>query len=491
MSFSLQVDRDSAETLYQQIAGQIRQRIRDGHLSVGARLPGIRPLADGLGVTRLTVQTAYDELRSEGWIETQVGKGTFVARTAQPEALMSSVGHTPTPSGVLDDQPRIDQIAIVRSFAYAEPDPELIPAGEFWHQMNKLRAEAATLMRYNSPQGDPVLRNALTGLLRGRGVEVMPDDVLVTSGITQGISLIVQALTRPGDVVAVERPTHLGLLSMLRAYHLQPVEVGRDAHGPRLEELERTIIQYRPRFFHTVANYHNPTGTSMSERRRRELLDMARQYGLMLTEDDSCGPLAYDRDPQPALKAWDEDDRVVYLSGTAKIIMPGLRLGTLVAPRPLHQQLITLRRAADFCGVPFMQRALATFITGGELQRHLRRVVPTYRERRDRLMQELARHMPEGVKWTHPGGGFTCWLTLPPGVSALDVHREALHQGFAFTPGDAFVVEPGASENLRICFAAQRPQIIAEAMAVLGTIIREAMRQPPWEPDHPGSTPLV
>ena len=477
MSLQMHIDRDASRPIYKQIAGQIRQQIREARLPVGARLPAIRQLASTLGVTRLTIQTAYDELRAEGWIETHVGKGTFVARTARPETLMANVGHSMTPSGVLDDQPRIDQIKIVRSLAYTEPDPDLFPAGTFWHHLNKLRTQAADLLRYNWPQGDAELRTVVANQLRERGVEAMPDDIMVTAGVTQGIALVVQALTRPGDFVAVERPTHLGLLNTLRAHNVEPVPVAMDKHGPRLDELERIIAQYRPRFFHTVPNFHNPTGTLASQQRRADLLSLARQHGLMLVEDDSCGPLHYDGDPIPALKSQDTADLVVYLTSVSKTMMPGLRVGYAVAPRPLHQQIVTLRRASDFCGPPFVQRALVGFIREGDYRQHLRRVLPIYRERRDTLMHALDAHMAPDVSWTYPSGGFACWLTLPPGIVAADVQREALRRGFAFTPGEAFLTEPTDHGHLRICFASQPASVITEAAGVLARVIDDCLRR--------------
>jgi len=472
MPLSLVLDRDASQPLYRQIASQIRQQIRDGRLPVGTKLPAIRPMADKLGVTRLTVQTAYDELRSQGWIQTVVGKGTFVAETARPEDLMNQVGLSANRARVLDDLERIEQISIVRSLAGAEPDPDLFPAGEFWGMMNQLKSDIH-LMRYNWPQGDPELRKALSGLLRDRGIEAMPDGIIVTSGVTQGLALIVQALTRPGDFVAVERPTHLGVLHTLEANKLHPVAVPMDEDGPRLDILERLIAQYRPRFFLTFPNFHNPTGTQISDERRQKLLELARHFGFLIVEDDTRGLLAYDDDPKPALKASDEADLVIYLSSLSKLLMPGLRVGYIVAPRPLHEELINLKRAVDYCGPPFVQRAVANFIADGALRRHLHRVIPVYRGRRDRLLQSLSTNMSPGVAWTRPKGGFACWLTLPEGVDAMDVIREALRRGFAFTPGDAFLTRRGPTGHLRICFGAQPERVIEEAAEVLARVIDE------------------
>lgn len=473
MAPPIKVNRDAHQALYRQIAAQIRQQVRTGALPVGAKLPAIRPMATKLGVTRLTVQTAYDELRAEGWIETVVGKGTFIAKTAQPEELMQEVGLSSEPGSVLNDLSRIDKIAIVRSLAQAEPDPELFPIGEFWGLMSRLRTEADELMRYNPPQGDAQLRCSIVNLLRDRGIESMPDDVVVTNGFTQGLSLVVQSLTRHGDFVAVEQPTHLGILHTLESHHVTPLPVPLDENGPNLDQLERLIRQFNPRFFLTAPNFQNPTGYQMSKRRRSELLALAERWGIMIVEDDSRGLLSYDGEIQPALKAWDQHELVIYLNSLSKVLMPGVRVGYAVAPRPTHDKLISLKRAVDYCGSALTQRTLSNFIEDGALRRHVSRVLPIYRSRRDKVLQALSSLMPSEVSWTHPRGGFSAWLTLPYDVDAMEVHRLAIRKGFAFTPGDAFLTEQnkGATDHLRICFANQPEQIISEAIGVLANVI--------------------
>lgn len=473
MAPPIKVNREASETLYQQIASQIRNQIRTGALPIGAKLPAIRPMATKLGVTRLTVQTAYDELRAEGWIETVVGKGTFIAKSAQPEELMQEVGRSAEPDSVLDDLTRLDEISIVRSLAQAEPDPELFPVGEFWGAMSRLRTAAHELMRYKLAQGDAKLRCSLAGLLRDRGIEAMPDDIVVTTGAIQGLSLVVQALTRQGDFVVVEQPTHLGILHTLESHHLKPLPVPVDENGPNIESLERLIKQFSPRFFLTAPNFQNPTGYQMSEQRRADLLDLAERWGLMIVEDDSRGLLSYDGSLKPALKAGDQHESVIYLNSMSKVLMPGLRVGYVVAPRPTHDELLSIKRAVDYCGPAMTQRALADFIDDGALRRHLQRVVPIYRARRDKLLQTLSSVMPKDVHWTHAKGGFSTWLTLPREVDAMDVHRVALRMGFAFTPGDAFLTEHGRHDHdhLRICFANQPEQVITEAVDVLANVI--------------------
>ncbi len=467
------INRDNDLPLYRQIAEQIRQQIRQAQLPVGTRLPSIRALARQLEVTRLTVEAAYDELQAHGWIETRVGSGTFVAQTAHPDDQIKAVGLEPTPQGVLNDMARIDEIEVIQSFAYAEPDETLFPLDAFWNIMHTLKAQGAALMSYGPQEGQAQLRVQLSTLLRERGIETVPGDILVTTGVTQGLSLVVQALTNPGDFVAVEQPTHIMFLHALKTHRVTPLGVPVDAGGPRLDMLEKIITQQRPRFFYTIPSFHNPTGTLMAADRRQQLLALAKKYGLIVVEDDIYGFLSYDQPPVPALKALDDADLVVHLGGFSKALMPGLRLGYMTAPQPLHRRLLSFKHSADLCTPGLLQLATATFIRSGHFRAHLKHVIPIYTRRRDRLMAALARTMPPEVTWSQPGGGFNCWLTLPPGVDPVIVQRLALKQRIAVTPGSAFWFDPVTENHLRICFVRQPEHIIDEGMATLAQIIRD------------------
>lgn len=469
----LELNREGEQPLYQQIAKQIRQQIRDNYLPIGARLPSIRSLARHLDVARLTVQSAYDELQDHGWIVTAVGRGSFVAQTAHPYEQINAVALEATPQGILNDMARIGEIEVIQSFAYAEPDENYFPLDAFWNVMNNLKSPE--LMSYGSQEGDTRLRVQIAALLRERGVETVPGDIMVTTGVTQGLSLVAQALTSPGDFVIVEQPTHIMFLHLLKAHQITPLGVPMDEYGPRLDILERIIIQYRPRFFYTIPNFHNPTGISMSEERRSRLLALAKKYGLILVEDDIYGLLSYDDSPAKPLKAQDDSDLVIHLGGFSKVLMPGLRLGYVTAPQPLHQRLLSFKHSADLCTPRLTQRTVAIFLQSGHFRAHLKRMLQIYGRRRDRLMAALQRTMPSGVIWQHLKGGFNCWLTLPSRMDCVTVQRLALKRGFAFTPGNAFWFETVSTSHLRICFARQSGHIIDEGIAVLGDVIREEM----------------
>jgi DNA-binding transcriptional MocR family regulator len=475
MSFAFQLRRDRQAALYQQIADQIKDQISSNRLPAGARLPTIRQLAQQVGVTRVTVQNAYDALQADGWIETTIGRGTFVSTRVQPQIVLRSLEQQVTPDGVISDILQISEMVGVRTLASASPDPQLFPADEFWGTLAALRSEAATIASYGASQGAPSLRLELAKVLRERQIEVTPDEIIVTSGVTQGLSLVAQALCRLGDVVLVEQPSYVGFLHLLKMQGLQPVAVALDEEGPRLDQLERIAAQNRPRLFYTIPTFHNPTGFCMSPARRQAVLDLAVRYGFLVVEDDLYAGLAYDQPAPPPLFAQDRTGSVVYLSSFSKTLMAGLRLGYLVAPAPLQQKLVSLRRANDLCGPTLLQHALAAFLNEGGYKRHMRRVLPVYRERRDSYVAAMQHAMPASICWTRPAGGFCSWLTLPRHPALGDIYHVAVQHGWVFAPGAVFLTEASPDHHLRICFGHQPPATIRTGVELLGRLMRERL----------------
>lgn len=477
MPLAIELDRTNSQPLYQQIVTQIKHWISVGTLPTGTRLPPVRQLAEELGVTRLTVHNAYMELQMDGWVEATVGRGTFVSAVPHSVEIINRFQQDGNPDHLLDHIYEMNQIMTLRSLAYALPDSELMPVTEILGIIHSLRKEAPSLMQYSTPIADASLRVELVKLLEERGVDVLPDEILVTNGATQGIALIAQALARPGDCVLVEQPTYHGQFKIFSMIGAQPIGIPLDDEGPRLDVLERIMVQQRPRFFYTIPNFHNPTGQVMSMQRRIDLLALAARHRLLIVEDDVYGFLSYDNPPLPALKSLDKSDQVVLISGLSKILIPGLRVGFLVAPEPLHSQLVNLKWAFDLGGPLLMQRALAEFLQRGWFKTHMRRVIPAYKERRDVLMQALQRWMPSGVSWTHPKGGFCCWVKLPVGYRSTELYTAALQRGVAITPGEAFMYEPDAAYHFRICFGNSTPAILQESVRILGELVTERVYQ--------------
>jgi DNA-binding transcriptional MocR family regulator len=471
----LQIDRSQPVALYQQIVEQIKDRVADGRFPAGARLPTVRQLASDLGVTRLTVQSAYSDLQAAGWVESTVGRGTFVSQSVQGHSFGRGMTAPLTADAVINDILQINQIVGLRSMASASPDPRLFPADEFWSALHAQQATLLSSITYGSSQGDPQLRVEISRDLTERAIDVTPAEVLVTNGVTQGLTLIAEAVAQPGDCVLVEQPTYLGLLHTLKVHGVQPIGVVMDREGPVLAELEHAIVQHRPRFLYTVPTFQNPTGRCMSLARRSDLLDLAAAHGLLIVEDDIYGRLAYDGPAPLPLAANPGRAEVAYVTSYSKTLMPGLRLGCVVPPPRWADRLLSLRRAADLCSPPLMQRTLAEFLKHGGLKRHLRRVLPIYRERRNALVTALQRWLPESVRWDAPEGGFCCWLTLPPHPTFADLEQAALRHGWSIAPGEVFLAEPAAQRSVRVCFGALAPDAIRTGIEVLGHLIRDRL----------------
>jgi DNA-binding transcriptional MocR family regulator len=478
MSFAhlLELNRQRSQPLYRQIAEQIRVQIGEGRLPAGTRLPTVRQLAETLGVTRVTAQNAYSELQASGLVESTVGRGTFVVGSPQTDELITAIVKENTPDQVMNTMQLLDQIAGLRSFAYAEPDPAMFPLDDFRLAFNSISDSLQDLMLYASPQGDPALRVEIAAMLGEQGIACVPDDIIVTTGVSQGLSLVTLACldnVNPAirSRIAVDQPVYLGLMRLLTATHVDPVGIAWDTEGPLLAVLEDAVVNQGIKFFYTSANFQNPTGYCMSPQRRADLLALAERHQIYIVEDDSYGLLDYGEIHPKSLKAADKHERVIYLSGFSKIVMPGLRMGYVLAPPELRERLSFMRRTLDLSGSLFLQRAMAHFLHRGRLKVHLRRVLPRYRERRDALLSAMQSTMPAGVEWTRPDGGFCSWVTLPPGQYD-DLYHLSLRHGVAFTPGNAFLVQSDGAVHMRLCFARQSPENINEGIAILAQLIR-------------------
>jgi DNA-binding transcriptional MocR family regulator len=477
----IELDRNNREPLYRQLVTSVQQRIRSGALPPRTRLPTVRQLAQQLGVTRLTVHSAYAELQSGGWIEATVGRGTFVAeQIAQlitpPEAQL---GREVTPAGMLADMLRMTQLPGLLSLARADPDPELFPL-RAWQRASDLALSqgGVALMNYTTAQGDLQLRSAIAEVSRDRGITVGPDEIMVLNGVNHGMALACELLAGSGATVLVEQPTYLGMLNILQARGIRTLGVSLDAEGPILTELEQVFRTERPAFFYTIPTHQNPRGVCMSMARREAVVRLAERYQVPVVEDDIYSSLHYEGVALPAIKTLDRTGMVIYLNSFSKNLMPGLRMGYAIAAPVLIQRMARARQAHDICAPLMTQRALAIFLEQGGLESHLRRVIPRYRERRDALQRAMERFFPADVRWTQPRGGYSCWVRVPDDVDVTELYLSAIGRGVAFTPGAVFFATAGAKPYLRLCYGIEGPDRLRDAVATLGSLLRERRNVP-------------
>lgn len=487
MRFDL--DRTSQIPLYRQLEARLREAIRAGDLPVGTRLPATRRLALDLGISRLTVDTAYAELLAEGWLEGQGARGTLIrSRPSLPDPAAPALGSWPGwqerashQLGRFAAAPAVPASALTHpdliDFASGTGDPQLLPARELQRLVAAVKGRVDPgLMTYGDARGLPELRRLVAEILGSQGMRTHADQVLITAGSQQAIALVTQAITRPGDAVLVEAPCYASALELFRALGLRTIGVPVDHHGMRVELLPELVSREQPALIYTVPNFHNPTGTCMSGPRRRELLAIATRLDLPILEDDYVGELRYEGRVQPPLKALDPGGRVIHVGTFSKMLLPGLRTGFLTVDGPFLATLAELKRVSDLAGPMLVQQALADFIGIGRYQAHLRRSRRAYAARRDVMLATLARELPEVVVRC-PQGGLFLWARLPVGCDSTHLLASALATGVAFAPGGRHFADPGEGQGyLRLNFALHAPARIEEGIRRLGRAYRQLGR---------------
>jgi GntR family transcriptional regulator/MocR family aminotransferase len=488
------LDRDDAAPLYQQIQTYIARLIQEGVLPPHTRLPATRQLATDLGVNRITVGNAYAELEAAGLVYAQTGRGTFVSEPPGPGARLN---HTPTkpamgegplwqqalaarPSPFSDGQwpgmlRRAREPGLI-SFAGGVPDADTFPVEDFRRAMQTVfKRDGQAAMDYGQVQGYPPLRDAITQFLGEEGIAVTADEIFIASGSQQALSLVALALCRAGDTIVVESPTYSNAIQLFKWLEVRLLSVPTDDEGMRVDLLEHLLQHHRPRLIYTMPTFHNPTGATLNGHRRRQLLALAERYGLPVIEDNYVGDLRYDGPREPSLKALDHAGNVVHIGTFSKMLMPGPRVGFVLARGPLLERLIALKRQTDLGTSGLIQRALEVYIGEGRWRAHTRRVSRVYRARRDAMVAAMARYFPPQVQWSVPKGGFFVWVRLPAGVSITDLYLAAIERQVAFAPGPIFFPGPPAYPALRVSFSQQPPERIVAGIERLGGALCEVL----------------
>ncbi|HET6596053.1 MAG TPA: PLP-dependent aminotransferase family protein [Anaerolineales bacterium] len=482
------LDRQSAVPLYQQIETYLRHGILSGSLAAETRLPASRQLARDLGVNRITVESAYAGLETDGLIYSKMGSGTYVL---PPNPLTAFTKDKPGAAWPLWQQSlesggetsvrssdelsrRASRRSQLISFASGIGDAHLFPAEDFRKVLQTvMRRDGIAALDYGEPNGHAPLRETITHILASQGLQTRSEDVLITAGSQQALSLVSQLLLKPGDVIMVESPTYSGALELFRALGFKVVGVPVDRYGMQVEVLEKLLQQHHPKLIYTIPTFHNPTGTCLSSQRRIQLIVLADRYNIPILEDDFVGDLRYEGRAQPALKALDPGGRVIYVSTFSKILMPGLRVGFLVVEGPIYQRLVDFKRVNDLATSTLIQRALEVYVTVGRYQSYLRRSCQLFRKRRDTMLSAIERYLPKETNLDPPQGGLFIWLQLPKDISSEKLLPLAWEEGVEFSPGGGFFSNGLEGENwLRLNFVAQASDQIEEGIRRLGRAMK-------------------
>ncbi len=483
IDLKLEAGGSGREPLYAQIAGQIRAEIWAGRLNPGERLPPIRQLARAVGVNRDTVSLAYERLAREGVVEATVGRGTFV-RAGRPAAPMPS---RPPPLAPMVDRlldfERARPSFLARDGAVPlhslTPDPSLYPVAAFRRALDRaLDAGGSDLLVYGDNQGNLGLREVIAERLAEHGLLVEVDSIVPCHGASQGISLAMRLYAEPGDWIAVEEPTYHNVLGVLVALGLRPAPIPMTPDGPDLAVLESTLARPEVKLLYTMPSFHNPMGVTTSLAHRRQLLEIANRFGTPVIEDAFEMDLRYDGEAVPPLAALDTGGVVVHLFSFSKSLFPGVRVGSITAQGRAVDGLLALKHATDLSGSLILQAAVAEFVGCGAYAEHLTGLRATLRDRRDALLQALAREMPSGARWTVPDGGYQIWLELDDDVDTGALLSEARNAGVLFAPGYQFNHDGRPSSCMRLTIALASSAEIRRGVTLLGELVHAHRKRP-------------
>ena len=352
----------------------------------------------------------------------------------------------------------------VISFAGGLPAPELFdgPGTRAAFAAALDDAVVGRTLQYSTTEGDPALRAAVADRLTVRGLPTHADELLITSGSQQALTLIATVLLEPGDTVLVEEPSYLAALQAFQLAGATIVPVPCDDDGIDPEAAAALAARHGARLLYTIPTFQNPTGRTLPLERREALVALARRGGFWLLEDDPYGELRYRGTPLPPLAAL--DDRVLSLSTLSKIAAPGLRIGWVRAPEPLRRPLTIAKQAADLHSSTVDQAAAAHWLEHVDLDERVAELRRAYGPRRDALIAGLADALPPGSSHNHPDGGMFVWARLPDGWDAGALLARALEQAVAFVPGYPFFAGPPDTAALRLSFTTHSPVEIAEGL---------------------------
>ena len=385
------------------------------------------------------------------------------------------------------------------SFAGGLPAPELFPIDQVKHAAEAVLSRIGQqALQYGETEGVAELRDWIAAQFSHSQFRLTRANVGIVSGGQQALDLIGRVLLDEQDKVVVENPTYLALLSAWRPLGVQFLPVQSDANGMRVDELE-SLLQERPKLIYTLPNFQNPQGTTLDLERRVKLVELSRQHDVGLVEDNPYGELRYSGDPLPHLIDLDVqagcsgtresfadggtvrtetprflpcDGNVIYVGTFSKVLMPGLRVGWVIAAEPVIEKMVQAKQAADLHTSTLNQYIALELLRNGVLEQQIPLLRQAYRVRRDAMLVALQKHFPADVTWTRPDGGMFLMVTLPMELSAAEVLQASIPHNVAFVPGEDFHLNGAGQNTFRLNFSNARPDLIDEGIKRLGNVLK-------------------
>jgi len=467
---------------YEELASFITSLVNNGALPPGARAPSLRQISVQRETSLSTALQAYRLLEDRGVLEARPQSGFYVA-TGGPVSL-----ELPTASTPPGEATAVAVSGVVLKLLEYAADPRLVPLGcaipsaellaAAWLDRFLARAAQVNGMDYNIytvPKGDPRLRQEIARRAVRWGQALSPEDIAITCGCTEALTLALTAVTQPGDVIAIESPTYFGLLHVLEALGLRALELPTDATtGIDLAALREALTRTSIKACLFSSSVNNPLGCTMPDEKKMAVLDLLATHEVPLIEDDVYGDIYFGQQRPKPFMALDPRGNILYCSSFSKTIAPGYRIGWIATGRHMHR-VLERKVAFTLCGPTLPQLALADFLASGGYDRHLRRIRRTFAGNVDQMLRTIERVFPTGTRVSRPAGGFVLWLELPQPLTSRELFAAALDRGICFAPGDVFSASNRYASCLRLSCGHNWDPWIENGLKTLGDLASAAL----------------
>lgn len=435
-------DRQIKKAIYKQLAEFIENGIADGSFPLDKPLPSERNLAKLLELNRSTVVAAYDELESNGLIERKRGSGTTISK----DIWGITKKRVPSWNRYIEAGSFLPNVPVMQRIRKEIVDHHLInlASGELSEDLFPLKTLREITsdrsyigsLGYDHPQGSEVLRKTIAHHMEEyRGLHTNPSSILITSGAQQALHLIIQCLLKPGDAVAIEDPSYHYNLPLFESAGVKAYFLTADKNGIKPDDLISLHRKHRIRMIFLNPAFQNPTGVSLSQKRRKEILEISSQYGIPVVEDDPYSLTSFSGKPIFPLKSMDQNGNVLYISSLSKIVASGLRIGWIIGPKPVIERLSDAKQQIDFGHSSYSQWRANDFLDSPSFASHLNHLIKQLESRRNQIIESLDTYLKGEVEFLIPTGGIHLWCKIKQEVNENRLLEESLKNGVIYAPG--------------------------------------------------------
>ena len=468
--------------LYEQIAEDLAGGIRQGVYMVGERMPSLRRVSEQYNVSMATAIQAFQLLEQQDLVQARPKSGYFVnPAPVRAHSIPMPSNPSPKPTNVSVGRLALSLVGESKSpnlikLGAAVPGPEMQPLRALARDMaGAARRRWQENANYAAATGTKELRQQIARIMRQAGCACAPEDIIVTNGCLEALLLALRVVAKPGDIVAIESPTYFGVLQVIEAMGVKAVEVAtHSVTGIDLQALRQTIHKHSIKACILMPSFNNPLGSLMPDPYKQQVVELLRDAGIPLIEDDVYGALSFKQPRPKCAKAFDTNGNVLYCSSFSKTIAPGIRIGW-IAPGKFQEQVEYHKFLQNISTATLSQLALAEFLAKGNYGRNIRKNVRDYRLRMEEFKRWIEEYFPEHTRVTQPQGGMVLWLELPPQIDCVELYKKALEKRIAISPGVLFSAHNHFRHHVRISCGAVEGKKAQTALRQLGAIAKSML----------------